>query len=369
MEVDNPLPRCGIIAAARGREAKWKHMASRKMRVFRSFGKVPKWVWDLALSPLLCRSFMLNCCVLSLMWVILQVGQRSARVATQVPGSFWESSIQCERRENSQKLPETIGYWLMAVFAAFSIVTVGVFFCWQHGDWPQGLTSRMSNRSPERLLSKKIKQAQTRRCRQCNRVNCCAMLLTNLFLLWQIPPAKHFTFWNLAANSPSFAPNNSSTSDCLSDERFVLGMSFSRNTAATRCFVRCSISVRTIPTAVSHGGLGCILYSEILKWWKPALWIAYALIHLHSTSICWTLKAAVGQRLIAHTHIYLMQQEPLLRMLDQNIFFFFFFSPHLSSSLLLLWTSLYALGRLCSPWLWRWSALWQLAFQYETHGW
>lgn len=56
--------------------------------------------------------------------VIQQVGQRSA----QGPGSFWESSIQCERRENSQKLPETIGYWLLAVFAAFSIVTMGVFF-------------------------------------------------------------------------------------------------------------------------------------------------------------------------------------------------------------------------------------------------
>lgn len=260
---------------------------------------------------------------------------------------------------------------LITVFAAFSVVTVCVWvFFLLTAQWlATGIDEQNVKQEPRATaVKKKIKQAQTRRCRRCNRVNCCVMLLTSLFLLWQIPPAKHFTFWNLAAKFAVFCAQQFFNLRLSEWGAFLSwgGCLFLANTAATRRFVRCSISVRAIPTAVPRGGLGCISTSEILKWWKPALWIADGRLHLHSTSICWTLKAAVGHRLIAHTHVYLMQQEPLLRILDQKIFFF---SPPLSSSLLLLWTRLYVLGRLCSPWLWRRSALWQLAFQYETRGW
>lgn len=221
------------------------------------------------------------------MWVIQQVGERSARVVTQVQWLCLESEASYERRETPwiiwhffiQKPPKRKWYWLDLQHFRFSYLAA-----W----WlTTGINEQNVKQETRTTAFKKFNS---------NPANSCVTLETISSLL-KISLMKLFTFWIvLPIGSKRF-----STSHWLSDEHSVFNVSLSHSTAATR--VLC-ISVRSRSTAVLHRGHGCILISGILKWWKAALWIADALHHLHSTSICWSLKSCCRSAANC-THIYI----------------------------------------------------------------
>lgn len=238
-------------------------------------------------------------------------------------------------------------------------------FCWQHGDWPQGLTSRMSNRSPERLLSKKIKQAQTRRCRQCNRVNCCVILLAKSLPSLTNPAGETFhvlescrqfavfcaqqffhfrlsEWWAFCREEVFFSQHRCNPMFC------ALQYFSSRNS-------NCSFTRRT-RLHFDKWNIE-VMKTCTMNCRRPSSFTFY--LHLLNFKGC--CRSATN---CTDTYIFNAAGASAENFGSENLLF-----PPLSCSLLLLWTRLYVLGRLCSPWLWRWSALWQLASQYETHGW